>query len=568
MSLILRFRSKDGMFRINTSPTSDFTSVLEQLVSKIPSLNDIKSLYLSNNPGEKGHPAESYCGKLVNELGLKNGDMLFVNYESAIPQPQQQKQQPVVTVATQQSISFTPIDMHGPLQGIKELPIDVKLDKNDGFISRPLSSMCRHGAKGMCEYCSPLPPWDENYRKQNSIKHISFHALLKQQMEKNKSGSSYIAPLDELNYSIDLNCNEGHKPYPRGICSKCQPSAITLQMQKFRMVDHVEFADSSILNEFINVWRNTGVQRFGYLYGWYEEFDKVPLGIKAVVQAIYEPPQVGELDGITLLEWENEEQVDELAAKLGLYKVGITFTDLTDSGRNDGTVLCKRHKDSYFMTNLEIIMAAKYQIDNPNVSKYSQSGKFSSKFVTCIISGGLQGEIEPRSFQVSTSAEALVKADIITGCTQPSQIYVNESNDTRYVPDISYSKINEYGLEVKNNAKPTFPAEFLLVSLTDSFPVKPEPMFDIETNYTIENRDFIGDIQDLRTMYKYLNNNHLSQKLCNFHFICHLVRLHILGDYELELIVKYVKEKKDEYYVALVESPGWMTLITILEQSS
>jgi len=40
-----------------------------------------------------------------------------------------------------------------------------------------------------------------------------------------------------------------------------------------------------------------------------------------------------------------------------------------------------------------------------------------------------KGEIEPRSYQVSTGGEALVKADLITGPTQLSQIYVNESND-------------------------------------------------------------------------------------------------------------------------------------------
>ena len=145
------------------------------------------------------------------------------------------------------------------------------------------------------------------------------------------------------------------------------------------------------------------------------------------------------------------------AAKLGIYKVGIVFTDLTDLGQKDGTVLCKRHKDSYFLTNLEILMAAKFQIANPNTTKYSNNGQFSSKFVTCVISGGLQGEIEPRSYQVSTSGEALVKADLITGSTQPSQIYVNESNDVRYVPDISYLKINEYGLEVKTKCQGYIP---------------------------------------------------------------------------------------------------------------
>ena len=501
------------MFRINTDTSSTFQSVADQLLSKVPNGVDINDVTISDKPNDNDDTATklgSLVNKLVSELNLKNGDLLYINYGGALPTPSAStqggsapinsvKSNSTTTVPTSSTSTSIPINKstaHGPLN-VKQLPVDDELDKLDGMIQRPISSMCRHGSKGMCEYCSPLSPWDESYRKEHSIKHISYHAYLNQQMAKfNKKelASSYIAPLDNPNYAIDLSCSEGHQPYPRGICSKCQPPPITLQLQKFRMIDHLEYANHSILNDFINVWRVSGVQRFGYLYGRYEKFEKVPMGIKAVVEAIVEPPQLDELDGITLLDWPDEQLVDEIAAKLGIYKVGIVFTDLTDLGQKDGTVLCKRHKDSYFLTNLEILMAAKFQIANPNTTKYSNNGQFSSKFVTCVISGGLQGEIEPRSYQVSTSGEALVKADLITGSTQPSQIYVNESNDVRYVPDISYLKINEYGLEVKTNAKPTFPGEFLLVSLTDSFPIDPHPMFSTTPGYVIENRDFLGDV--------------------------------------------------------------------------
>ena len=46
-------------------------------------------------------------------------------------------------------------------------------------------------------------------------------------------------------------------------------------------------------DRFLNYWRSTGNQRLGIMYGRYEPHKDIPLGIKATVAAIYEPPQVG-----------------------------------------------------------------------------------------------------------------------------------------------------------------------------------------------------------------------------------------------------------------------------------
>lgn len=52
------------------------------------------------------------------------------------------------------------------------------------------------------------------------------------------------------------------------------------------------FEDGAIVDRFIDGWRKSGDQKFGYLLGQYTEFTDVPLGIRVVVSAIYEPPQV------------------------------------------------------------------------------------------------------------------------------------------------------------------------------------------------------------------------------------------------------------------------------------
>lgn len=60
-------------------------------------------------------------------------------------------------------------------------------------------------------------------------------------------------------------------------------------------------------------------------------------GIRAEVAAIYEPPQIGTQNSLELLEDPKAEVVDEIAAKLGLRKVGWIFTDL----------VLRRHPEGY-----------------------------------------------------------------------------------------------------------------------------------------------------------------------------------------------------------------------------
>ena len=67
-------------------------------------------------------------------------------------------------------------------------------------------------------------------------------------------------------------------------------------LQKYRHVDYIQFENPFLMERFLNFWRSTGAQRIGIMYGRYEHHKDIPLGIKAVVAAIYEPPQVyGEL---------------------------------------------------------------------------------------------------------------------------------------------------------------------------------------------------------------------------------------------------------------------------------
>ncbi|CAN6656129.1 nuclear protein localization protein 4 [Trichomonascus vanleenenianus] len=579
--MLIRFRSKDGMFRVQAEPSTPFIGVLKKLSEDIPKA-DMASARISSSPSDPGRFATDLSASTVGALDIKHGDLLFVTYsdrqeDSSMETDRVQGTQGAVQAerapGRQQGMTA-----QETFESVKQLPIDDLLDKKDGKIKRPRDpKMCRHGDKGMCDYCMPLEPYDLGYQEEHNIKHLSFHAYLRElNATSNKTGSasSYMAPLTEPYYGTAKFCPSGHPPWPEGICSKCQPSAITLQQQQFRMVDHVEFSDPGIINTFIDSWRQSGTQRIGFMYGRYEEYDIVPLGIKAVVEAVYEPPQHDETDGVSWNPNEDEQAaVDRAAELLGLQRVGVIYTDLTDAGEGTGSVICRRHVDSYFLSSVEVAFAAQLQRMHPAASRWSSSGKFSSKFVTCVVSGNAKGEIDISSYQASASAEAMVAADLIEPSANPSVMRIKEPSSTRYVPEVFYKRINEYKRAVNENAKPAFPVEYLLVTLTHGFPEAPKPQFST-LSFPVENRAHLGASQDFAAVARQLNLSASSgddtslSAISDFHLLCYLFSLSILGRDEEQLLANVAKSQSLEDGYKLLESAGWQTLLTIIREST
>ncbi|XP_058454688.1 nuclear protein localization protein 4 homolog isoform X2 [Malaya genurostris] len=582
--IVLRIQSAEGTKRVEIAENGSLRELYDLVHSSLPN-SDGFALYKERNCSKELVSSRS---KTLKENGLKHGDMIYLKDISG-PSTSKGHERSSSTASVSSTGSFSMIGVAGssrePTPGTSSGPVgtgisngedsvDVELYKLDGRIQRKRDEkLCRHNSNGCCVHCSPLEPWDESYLKEQKIKHYSFHTYLKK-LTSGVDRGKFVA-MEDLNCKIKTGCRD-HPPWPKGICSKCQPSAITLNRQIYRHVDNVMFENTGIVERFLNYWRTTGHQRIGMLFGTYEIHPDVPLGIRARVAAIYEPPQESNRDSIRLLDDEHEIEVDELAQQLGLRRVGWIFTDLLAENAAAGTVKHVRNIKTHFLTAHECILAGHLQNKYPNRCKYASNGYFGSKFTTVCVTGDDKKQVHMEGYAVSAQCMALVRDNCLIPTKDASELgYIRESTDKQYVPDVYYKEKDVYGNEVQRLGRP-LPVEYLLVDVPASTPMVPLYTFherkDVSQYFPVENRLIDGHIQDFAALSDYLGRSRsmdFLETMSDFHLLLYLYRMDMLPmKSQMGPLLEAVRDKDKTVANEWKNQEVWRTLEQLISATS
>ncbi|KAF7459026.1 NPL4 family protein [Cryptosporidium felis] len=320
---------------------------------------------------------------------------------------------------------------------------------------------------------SDLPPVEKKSDSQPQAP--SSQTKTKGSLDSEKSGpnfKSFDSFLSERNFvTDDLPLKQSYKSsfVSKGIMNKI-PSSVTLKHQVYRHVDHLEMMNLSEAMQFVEYWRSSmgmAKQRVGWMYGYYREDSTYPMGIRAVMEAIYEPPQSKSFESGKLV-LENDPfmpSVNAIARSLGLECLGLVFTH----GERDE-----------ILTPHEIVAIGKLQLNNMNMSHYT--GYPVSSFVTCTIAPCKSiegGDPIPNAFAVSDLGLAFLRDGIIDekGINDNTHVVIRNGGKGELLPQI---------LE-NGSTTNKFDAHWLIVRINESAPIQPRPFFS-SSQFPKENR--------------------------------------------------------------------------------
>jgi nuclear protein localization protein 4 homolog len=302
---------------------------------------------------------------------------------------------------------------------------------------------CQHGEGGKCPNCVGAEFIQD-------VKHKSFDQYLNERKEKCKgihepsSKCNNCIPPQEMSFKLKPNCGN-HPPYPDCLCNKCLPPNAILNRQPYRHVDYVSFMNQEEINLFVNEWLKHFCmkQRMGFLFGYYASDPNYPDGVRAVVEAIYEPPQIGDTHSVEPLQDPDRTIVDRVAASLSLECVGWIFTTI-----NTEKEVC--------LTSNDVRKAAKYQ----EMYQIAHESEYKvSKFITVAVKPRENNEADLECYMVSDLCQALERDGVLGDSEYHKEMKVRKPNKNEVMPTVY----------MENRPVEKFDPDFCIVNVRNFF---------------------------------------------------------------------------------------------------
>lgn len=124
----------------------------------------------------------------------------------------------------------------------------------------------------------------------------------------------------------------------------------------------------------------------GWIYGYYAEDPHYKNGVRAVVEALYEPPQDGDYNSVKEKADKDEKLVERIAEGFNLERIGWYYTTIS--------------QDDFFVDQATIRKMARFQ---QQTLQSHPSGWDVSKFITVVFRRGKTNDYEvvPEVYQVA-----------------------------------------------------------------------------------------------------------------------------------------------------------------------
>ena len=462
----------------------------------------------------------------ISNLGLKEGDAIYLENSDAKSEFSNSEKPKRTCNHSENEVCINCMDkkLSKKETNLKKDSKSNPLMTNEDFLKKSgLTEKCRHQPGQKCFYCMPaIDPKEEikgvcnhgpggkcpNCVDKNLIsnaKHISFDQYIndkKQQCKGTHESSSVCIncmPPAQLSYTKKKNCPN----HPAEMCcNKCMPPNAILNRQIYRHVDYVSFLNKEELDLFLKPWINDNFQkqRMAYLFGYYAKDPNYKDGVRAVIETLYEPPQIGDQTSVVPLPDQDVFIVDRLTKDLSLECVGWIFTTLKE--------------DNVALTSYDIRKAAKlqqaYTFTHP-------SGCQISRFVTCVARPNDQGECEIDTYMVSDMCQALERDHIFDELKDKKLMQVRKAKRGEILPTIY--------MEGKESSK--FDPDFFIVNVAHGVPSDKKGQNIIQTyDFPIKSRSNKGIVtqNNIKDYFQKYKNTNPNIKCANLNFLIYVAK--------------------------------------------